>query len=176
MAPPDDSLLAPGVARVRSTLRAIALAENAVLVVLLGALVVIAGSQIVLRQLDVALVWADPLTRLLILWIGMFGAVAASRDNQHIAIDALSRFLPPGAQRVAAVGVGLFASAVCVVLAYQAARFVRFEYEASTAGLGAVPAWVLALVLPIGFALIALRYVIVALARIRGLALARGER
>jgi len=176
MAPPDDSVPAPGVARLRGALRAVALAENAVLVLLLGALVVVAGGQIVLRQLDVALVWADPLTRLLILWIGVFGAVAASRDNHHIAIDALSRFLPRGAQRAAAAVVALFASTVCVVLAYQAVRFVRFEHAASTAGLGAVPPWVPALVLPIGFALIALRYVIVALARIRGLALARGER
>ncbi len=100
----------------------------------------------------------------------MFGAVAASRDGQHITIDALSRFLPPGVQRLAAAVVGLFASAVCVMLAYLAVRFVGLEYAMSTAGLGAVPAWVLALVLPVGFALIAVRYAIVAAARIRGLA------
>ena len=47
-------------ARPRPVLRALALAENAVLVVLLGLLVVLAGGQIVLRQLDVALAWGDP--------------------------------------------------------------------------------------------------------------------
>jgi TRAP-type C4-dicarboxylate transport system permease small subunit len=171
-----DSVPGPGGARVRSALRAVALAENAVLVLLLGALIVVAGGQIVLRQLNVAVLWADPLTRLLILWIAVFGAVAASRDNQHITIDALSRFLPPGAQRVATAVVGLFASAVCVVLAYQAARFVGLEHAMSAPGLGAVPAWVLALVLPVGFALIAIRYVIVALARLRGLAAAGTRR
>lgn len=169
MAPSNGSGPARGGARVRRALRAVALAEDAVLVLLLGALIVVAGGQIVLRQLNVAVIWADPLTRLLILWITVFGAVAASRDNQHITIDALSRFLPPGAQRAAAAVVGLFASAVCVVLAWQAARFVGLEHAMGTPGLGAVPAWVLALVLPIGFALIAIRYVIVALARLRGL-------
>ena len=170
MALPDDSGSDAGGAGVRGFLRAVAFAENAVLVLLLGTLIAVAGGQILLRQLNVAVVWADPLTRLLILWIAVFGAVAASRDAQHITIDALSRFLPRGAQRVAAAVVALFASAVCVVLAYEAARFVGVEYAMSTAGLGAVPAWVLALVLPIGFALIALRYAIVALARLRGLA------
>jgi len=176
MAPPDDSGSAPGGARVGGVLRAVAFAENAVLVLLLGTLVAVAGGQIVLRQLNVAVVWADPLTRLLILWIAVFGAVAASRDAQHITIDALSRFLPPRAQRVAAAVVALFASAVCVVLACEAARFVGVEYAMNTAGLGAVPAWVLALVLPIGFALIALRYTIVAVTRIRWLASAEAAR
>jgi TRAP-type C4-dicarboxylate transport system permease small subunit len=173
MPPPDDSVPAPDFRRTSGFLRAVALAENAILVVLLAALVVLAGGQIVLRQIDVALVWADPLTRLLILWIAVFGAVAASRDGQHITIDALSRFLPPGGRRVAAAVVALFAAAVCVVLAYEAARFVGVEYAMATTGLAAVPAWVLALVLPLGFALIAVRYAIVAFARLRGLGPAR---
>jgi TRAP-type C4-dicarboxylate transport system permease small subunit len=176
MAPPHDNGAAPGGAPERGVLRAVALAENTVLVVLLGTLIVVAGAQIVLRQLNVAVVWADPLTRLLILWIAVFGAVAASRDGQHITIDVLSRFLPARAQRVAAAVVALFASAVCVVLVYQAVRFVGLEHAMGTDGLGTVPAWVLALVLPLGFALIAVRYVIVALARLRGLAAAEAGR
>ncbi len=155
--------------------RALALAENAVLVTLLAALVLLAGGQILLRQLDVAVTWADPLTRLLVLWIGVFGAVAASRENQHIAIDALSRFLPGRLQLVAGAVVGLFASGVCAVLAYEAARFVRFEFEGGIAALGGVPAWILALVLPLGFALITIRYAILSVTRVRALAAARSD-
>jgi len=151
------------------------LAENAALVTLLGALVVLAGGQILLRQLDVALTWVDPLTRLLVLWVGIFGAVAASRENQHIAIDALSRFLPPRLQLAAGAVVGLFASGVCAVLAYEAARFVQFEHEGHTAALGGVPAWILALVLPLGFGLIAIRYAILFGSRVRALAAARAD-
>ncbi len=156
-------------------MRALALAENAVLVTLLGVLVVLAGGQILLRQLDIALTWVDPLTRLLVLWVGIFGAVAASRDNQHIAIDALSRFLPARGQLAAGAVVGLFASGVCVVLAYEAARFVLFEHGGNTAALGGVPAWILALVLPLGFGLIAIRYAMLCVSRVRALAAARTD-
>jgi len=67
----------------------------------------------------------------------------------------------------------LFASGVCAVLAYQAARFVQFEYEGRAVALAGVPAWALALVLPLGFALIAVRYGIFCSARVRALAAAR---
>lgn len=154
-------------------LRALALAENAVLVALLALLVILAAGQILLRQLDVALTWGDPLARLLVLWIGVFGAVAASRGQEHIAIDALTRFLPARLRIAAGALVGLFTCSVCVVLAYEAARFVRFEFEGHTAALGGVPAWVLALVLPLGFALMALRYALFAAARVRALVAGR---
>lgn len=170
MRPGDGSPPAHG-----GVLRALALAENAVLVTLLAVLVILAGGQILLRQLDVAITWADPLTRLLVLWIGIFGAVAASRENQHIAIDALSRFLPARLQLAAGAVVGLFASGVCTVLAYEAARFVHFEYAGNTAALGGVPAWVLALVLPLGFTLIAVRYAVLCGTRVRALAVARAD-
>lgn len=157
----------------RGALRALALAENAVLVALLAVLVILAAGQILLRQLDVAITWGDPLARLLVLWIGVFGAVAASRGNEHIAIDALTRYLPPRLQTVSGALVGLFTAGVSAVLAYEAARFVGFEYEGRTAALGGVPAWVLALVLPLGFALIAVRYAIFAATRVRALAATR---
>ena len=174
--PPGDASDAGRLgAPLRAAMRALALAENAVLVALLALLVVVTGGLIVLRQLDIAVTWADPLARLLVLWIGVFGAVAASRDNQHIAIDALSRFLPPRLQLVAGALIGLFASGVCAVLAYEAARFVQFEHEGHTAALGGTPAWVLALVLPLGFALIALRYAIFCGTRVRALVAGRGE-
>jgi TRAP-type C4-dicarboxylate transport system permease small subunit len=168
--PPGDANAAPdGGAPRHPVVRALAAAEDAVLVALLGLLVVVAGGQIVLRQLDVVATWGDPLARLVVLWIGVFGAVAASRENQHIAIDALSRYLPGRLQLAAAAIVGLFASGVCTLLAYQAARFVAYEYEGSTASIGGVPAWVLGLVLPLGFGLIAIRYAIYCAARVRTL-------
>jgi TRAP-type C4-dicarboxylate transport system permease small subunit len=169
MPPGSDNAFARGL------MRALALAENAVLVTLLGLLVVLAGGQILLRQLDVALIWVDPLTRLLVLWVGVFGAVAASRDNQHIAIDALSRFLPARGQLAAGAVAGLFACGVCAVLAYEAARFVVFEHGGNTAALGGVPAWILALVLPLGFGLIAIRYAMLCGSRVRALAAARAD-
>jgi TRAP-type C4-dicarboxylate transport system permease small subunit len=156
-------------------LRILAASENAFLVFLLGLLVVLAFGQIVLRFLNVSVAWSEPLTRALVLWVGVLGAVAASRANEHINIDALSRLLPERPRFVLAALMGLFTSAVCALLAFHAARFVRFEYEGATAKLGVVPGWVLALVLPIGFALIAVRYALFALRQARAFAQIRRE-
>jgi TRAP-type C4-dicarboxylate transport system permease small subunit len=157
------------------TLRILAAGENAFLVLLLGLLVIFAFAQIILRYLNVSIAWSEPLTRILVLWVGVLGAVVASRANEHISIDALSRFLPERPRVALAALVGFFTSAVCAVLAYQAVRFVQFEYEGGTAKVGVVPGWVLALVLPIGFALIATRYALFAARQVRACAQRRHE-
>lgn len=166
---------ADGAGGAGKALRILAAGENAFLVLLLGLLVIFAFGQIVLRFLNVSIAWSEPLTRVLVLWVGVLGAVAASRANEHINVDALSRFLPERPRLALAALVGLFTTAVCAVLAYQAARFVQFEYEGGTAKVGVVPGWVLALVLPIGFALIALRYALFARQQVRAFARGRHE-
>jgi TRAP-type C4-dicarboxylate transport system permease small subunit len=56
----------------------------------------LAFAQIVLRNgFDGGIVWADSLLRIMVLWIALIGAVVASRDQRHINIDLISRFLPP---------------------------------------------------------------------------------
>lgn len=150
--------------------RALAAVEDAALVALLALLVVLAFGQIALRQLHVSLAWGEPLTRLLVLWVGVLGAVAASRASEHITIDAVARFLPPRLQLGVGAATALFASGVCGVLAFQAVRFVLFEREGGAAGFGLVPEWAAALILPLGFALIAARYALLAAARLSRLA------
>jgi TRAP-type C4-dicarboxylate transport system permease small subunit len=154
--------------------RALAAVEDAALVVMLALLVALAFGQIALRQLNVSLPWGDPLTRLLVLWVGVLGAVAASRASEHITIDAVSRFLPPWLQLAVGAATALFASAICALVAYQSVRFVLFERESGAGGFGFVPEWVAALVLPLGFALIAARYALLAAERVARLA--TGER
>jgi TRAP-type C4-dicarboxylate transport system permease small subunit len=167
MPPPADA--DPPAARVAwlaRPARVLAGVEDAALVVLLALLVALAFGQIALRQLQVSLAWGDPLTRLLVLWVGVLGAVAASRADEHITIDAVSRVLPPRLRLGVGAGTALFASGVCGMLAFQAARFVLFERESGAAGVGLVPEWVAALILPLGFALIAARYAVRAAERL----------
>jgi TRAP-type C4-dicarboxylate transport system permease small subunit len=67
--------------------------EDLLLAVLVLILVVLAGGQIVLRDFfHTGISWADPLMRQLVLWTGMLGALAAVRDEKHIALDVLQRF------------------------------------------------------------------------------------
>ena len=69
--------------------------EDAVLVIILTAMILLAASQIVLRNFfNFGFIWADEMLRMLVLWIAVAGAVAASRTDKHINISILDRFLP----------------------------------------------------------------------------------
>lgn len=135
--------------------------EDVFLVALLAAMLLLASSQIVLRNaLDTGLIWADELLRIQVLWIGMLGAVIASRDRHHITIDLLSRFLPSRLRTAAAAVVDLFTAGVCGLIAWHSGRFVRTGIEYDSTALGSLPSWVFEAVIPAGFALIGLRYLL----------------
>ncbi len=141
--------------------------ENALLAVLVLILVVLAGTQIVLRDFfDTGISWADPLMRSLVLWTGMLGALAAVRDDKHIALDVLQRYLSPKAQRVARVVTLGFAAVVCVVVAYYCYTMLAIDLAESnqTGAVTKVPAWLPESILPVGFDLMALRFALRAFA------------
>ena len=53
--------------------------EDGVLAVLLGGMILLATLQIGLRNFaDTGFIWADPLLRIMVLWLGLVGAVAAT--------------------------------------------------------------------------------------------------
>jgi len=57
--------------------------ENALLFVLLSGLILLASSQIFLRNiLSMGFPWADGVIRLMVLWLGLAGGIAASRDRK----------------------------------------------------------------------------------------------
>ena len=143
--------------------------EDALLVGLLLALMVLACTQIVLRNgFDTGLVWADELLRLLLLWLAMLGAVAASRDNRQITIDVLSRFLGPSWLRWMEAVTSTFTCGVTAALSYYCAVFVSQSREFEDTVLGELPAWPFQVVLPAAFALISYRYALRALRAFMG--------
>lgn len=133
--------------------------EDVALVALLLAMILLAVAQILLRNLgDSSIVWADPFLRVAVLWIGMLGAMIAARDNEHIAIDIATRYLPDRLARFAAVLTALFAAGICAVVFWYSLVFVREEYAYATPGFAAVPAWVCEVVIPVAFAVMTVRY------------------
>lgn len=152
-------------------LRTAASVEDGILVLLLMAMIALAGTQILLRNLlETGLEWGDPLLRVTVLWLGLLGAMAATRDDNHISIDVVSRFLPPRAKTASRLVTDLFTATVCGLLAYHGARFVLFEKEAGSIAFGFVPTWVCELILPFGFGIIALRFCVSFVLRLRQLA------
>lgn len=143
-------------------------AEDLVLAVLLGLLVLLAVLQIVLRTVfDTGLLWLDPLLRALVLWVAMLGAMVAAREGRHIGMDLAGRLLPPLPARIARLLSWGFAAAVSGLLAWQAARMVADERAMGTLAFAQVPVWWVQAILPVAFAVIALRLALGALARPR---------
>lgn len=135
--------------------------EDGLIALLLGTMILLAGGQILLRNVVTGGAgWIDPLLRVLVLWIGMMGAVVASRSNKHIAIDVAVRALPLRARCLARALACGFTAVVSGLVAYHAARFVAEEKAAGTVAFAGVPTWLLELVLPVAFALIGVRYLL----------------
>jgi len=142
-------------------LQALIWIENAALIALLGLMVLLAGSQIVLRNLlNLNVAGLDQLLRLLVLWVALLGAVAASREDKHISVDLFSRLLSARARAGARVILDMFTVTVCGLLAWHAARFVASERAAAVMLTAQIPMWIAQLILPASFALIALRYLL----------------
>lgn len=138
--------------------------EDLLLSLLLTSMILLATSQILLRNFwDYSLAWGDPSLRLMILWITLLGAMAATRENNHIRIDLFSRYLPATAQRISTLITDGFAAVICALLAWHSARFVLFEREDNAQFLDLMPIWPLQLILPVGFGIIALRLLLNAL-------------
>jgi TRAP-type C4-dicarboxylate transport system permease small subunit len=143
--------------------------EDLVIAVLLTATMALAFYQIIQRNLwGTGIVWGDILVRIMVLWLGMAGAMAATREQKHIRIDLLTRFLAPGLKRAADSLSVLFAAAVCLVAGYFSLQFVVSEYAAGDIAFGRVPYWICAAILPFGFTIIALRYGIQFVLCVRG--------
>lgn len=144
--------------------------EDAILVLILTAMIALATGQILLRNfMDVGFIWADEMLRMLVLWIAVAGALAASREDKHISIDVLTRYLPPALERFARLVIHAFTAGVCGVVAWHSLRFVQTTHEFGDVLLGDFPAWILQSVLPVGFGLIAWRYTLFTFRDITGL-------
>lgn len=146
--------------------KASAYAEDALLLIILIGMILLAGGQIVLRNFfETSLFWGDETLRIMVLWLTIAGGLAASRMDKHISIAVLDRFLPASAQLVTKVIIDLFTAAVCALFAYHSARFVMGSYEYGDVLMRDVPAWTMQVILPIGFFLMAFRHLLLAIKR-----------
>jgi len=136
-------------------------AEDALLVVLLTAMIALASTQIILRNLfDYGFVWIDPFLRVLVLWLGLLGATVATRYNKHIRIELPARFLKRNTHRLVQSIIGQVSAWTCLVVAWYGLNWVRLDYADQTTSFSGIPSWMLEVIIPAAFALIGIRYFI----------------
>lgn len=135
--------------------------EDGLIVLILLMMIGLAVYQIVLRNVfSSSLVWVEPLLQNAVLWIGLLGAMIASRRDEHIRIDLINTWLKPEAKRWLAMVVDLFTCAVCAVVAWYSMLFLFEEMGQGGNAFPGVPSWILQAMIPIGFSVISVRYLI----------------
>jgi len=138
--------------------------EEALLALLLTTMIGVAVVQVVLRNFfDSGLYWGDSAVRVAVLWVALLGAMVASRKDEHIRIDIAGRFLAPALKAQVSRLVSLFTCLVLLIFAWYAFDFVRFEYEDGTPAFAKIPAWACEAIMPLGAAVMALRYALLVL-------------
>jgi C4-dicarboxylate transporter DctQ subunit len=138
--------------------------EDALLVFLLALMIVMSSTQIILRNIfEFGFVWADPLLRILVLWLGLIGATVATRENRHIRIDLLSKLFKRNTHRLIQSVVGGFSAVVCFIIAWHGMTWIQLDYADSVTSFGGIPAWMLEVIVPASFALIGIRFMVMSL-------------
>ena len=142
-------------------------AEDALLLIILISMMLLAGAQIFLRNFfDTSLFWGDEMLRLMVLWLTVAGGLAASRMDRHISIEVLDRFLPASVQAATKIVIELFTASICALMAWHSALFVMSSYEFGDTLMQNTPAWIMQIILPVGFGLMAYRHLLHAIKRL----------
>jgi C4-dicarboxylate transporter DctQ subunit len=134
--------------------------EEWLLALLLATMVSITFMQVVARYIfNYSFVWALEITTVLFAWLIFIGMSYGVRMGSHIGVDVLVKSLGPRASRT----VAMIATVLCVVYALivmvGGTQYVMKMYDVGIL-MQDVPVeqWIPRLVLPIGFALLALRF------------------
>ena len=143
--------------------RALLRLEDAFLLVLVATIILLPILQIFSRLFDwQGLLWADQAVRLGVLWLALTGAMIASRHQKHIRIDLLQHFEDTRwygwVQRVT----HLCTAIICAVIAWYCAGLVIADYGYGDTAFVGLPLWICEAIIPVAFAVIALRFAVAA--------------
>ena len=134
--------------------------EEGLIALLMAAMTLTAFVQVIARYIfNYSFVWALELNTVFFAWLIFVGMSYGVRVGAHIGIDAVVSKLKPAAARV----VGLVAAALCVAYALIVTlggwQYVRKMYDVGIEMQDLpIQQWVPRLVVPFGFALLALRF------------------
>jgi tripartite ATP-independent transporter DctM subunit len=125
----------------------------------LAALMAIPLTEIVLRRFHTGISGAAAFVQHFTLIIGMIGGAIAARERRLLSFSTLSSFFKGKLKSIAAVVSNAAASAISAFLCVASVQFVLSEKSAGGRLAYSLPLWIIELVLPLGFGLIALRLI-----------------
>ncbi|HUI64093.1 MAG TPA: TRAP transporter small permease subunit [Bacteroidota bacterium] len=141
--------------------RALSGAITALLVLFFVAMLSIAALQVILRLFfHTGILWGDIAARHMVLWVGFFGAYMATREDKHFHIDMLTRFLHVRLRAYFSAFSDLFAVFICYLLFRASLTFIYEGMDADEMLFMQVSQRAAAIIVPAGFALIMLQFLI----------------
>jgi len=141
--------------------RAAIIAESALAGGALATMALLPVFEIILRNLfHTGIPGAAGYVENLTLWVGFFGAMLAGREQRHLDLSAGSLERWPRLAAVARTLVGAVSTAVAIGLSWASLQFVCADLESPQLLGGWLPIWLVEAVLPISFAVMALRFVL----------------
>jgi len=95
----------------------------------------------------------------LTLWVGFFGAMLAARDDSHLRLTPGLRALGARVERATRALAAVASVAVSCGLAWAGWKFIAGERESPKLVAGWIPVWIAEAIIPLTFAVLALRFV-----------------
>ena len=149
---PDDGAVSAGIRKLDHFL---GLAEQAALFAILVIVIVVASTHAIKEKIThLGLWWSADVIRGGTFSLGMIGAAYATQQQRHLAMDLLSKKIPPRYRLLLASAIELFTIAVCCMLIYSGWR--QIDAAGTETGRHLFQAKSIVIFLPIGAGLIAL--------------------
>ena len=108
----------------------------------------------------VGLTGSTDYVRHLTLWIGFMGAMLAARESKHLSLHSGIDCLPLNVKRIVRISTSAISTAVSVALAVAGMQFVISESASTVQIAGWMPQWIALIIMPVGFACIAIRFLL----------------
>lgn len=104
--------------------------------------------------------WAEELCRYLMVWMIFVGASQVTLQGGHVAVDIVPRLLPKRLKPVLGFLVNGVSIVFCIVLAYFAYKqMMRVRIAKQISPAMELPMWLVYLAIPLGTALMSIRYI-----------------
>jgi TRAP-type C4-dicarboxylate transport system permease small subunit len=92
--------------------------------------------------------------------VGFIGAAIATKEDKHITIDVVSRWLTAPESNYIRIISHFFSVVICGLLTLAAIKFIRFEAQMGGTAFFKLPVWVPEIIIPVTLGLMTLRFAV----------------
>ncbi len=158
-AEPLPKPIRPVTARIQHACVALVRAEDSLLALAMLAIMLIPLLEALLRPFNANIPGAAPFTQHLTLIIGMIGGAVAARKGRLLSLSSFSGLFKGHVKTAAQLWNNAIAATISAILCMASLSFALSERTGDKVLELGIPVWVVQLIIPIGFAIIALRLI-----------------